>query len=123
MSARVSVWDTLAQESTIFQGLSVEDNLRVPLEASKVAGPSANERIDAILEQFELSHLRSSLGRMLSGGERRRVEMARALLLEPKVMLLDEPFAGVDPIATEGIRGSCPTLSVKALVYLSRTTM
>ena len=108
----------LAQESTIFQGLSVEDNLRVPLEASKVASSSANERIDVILERFELAHLRSSLGRMLSGGERRRVEMARALLLEPKVMLLDEPFAGVDPIATEGIRGFVSNLKRQGLGVL-----
>ena len=108
----------LAQESTIFQGLSVEDNLRVPLEASKVAPSSANERIEVILERFELAHLRSSLGRMLSGGERRRVEMARALLLEPKVMLLDEPFAGVDPIATEGIRGFVSNLKRQGLGVL-----
>lgn len=108
----------LAQESTIFQGLSVVDNLRVPLEALRLDEKSLGQKIEAILKRFELEHLRGSLGKMLSGGERRRVEMARALLLEPRIMLLDEPFAGVDPIATEGIRGFVTDLKSQGLGVL-----
>ena len=108
----------LAQESTIFQGLSVVDNLRVPLEAINLDKAEFTTRIKQTLSHFELEHIRESLGRTLSGGERRRVEMARALLLRPRVMLLDEPFAGVDPIATEGIRRFVTGLKAQGLGVL-----
>ena len=108
----------LAQESTIFQGLSVVDNLRVPLEAINLDKAEFTARIKQTLSHFELEHIQESLGRTLSGGERRRVEMARALLLKPRVMLLDEPFAGVDPIATEGIRRFVTGLKAQGLGVL-----
>jgi lipopolysaccharide export system ATP-binding protein len=108
----------LAQESTIFQGLSVVDNLRVPLEAVNLDKAEFTTRIKQTLSHFELEHIQESLGRTLSGGERRRVEMARALLLKPRVMLLDEPFAGVDPIATEGIRRFVTGLKAQGLGVL-----
>ena len=108
----------LAQESTIFQGLSVVDNLRVPLEAINLDKAEFTTRIKQTLSHFELEHIQESLGRTLSGGERRRVEMARALLLKPRVMLLDEPFAGVDPIATEGIRRFVTGLKAQGLGVL-----
>jgi lipopolysaccharide export system ATP-binding protein len=95
----------LPQESSIFKDLSVEDNLLMAAEAMKIDKKVAEERIENLLSLFNIQPIRSRLGIQLSGGERRRVEIARALVAEPKFLLLDEPFAGVDPIAVEDIQG------------------
>ena len=93
----------LAQEASVFQHLTVEDNLRAVLQFQRLARPAAEERIERLLDEFGLDRVRRSKGYVLSGGERRRTEIARALATEPRVLLLDEPFAGVDPIAVEDI--------------------
>ena len=95
----------LPQESSIFKDLSVEDNLAIAAEAMKIDKKLAKERIENLLNLFNIEPIRKRLGIQLSGGERRRVEIARALVAEPKFLLLDEPFAGVDPIAVEDIQG------------------
>ncbi len=94
----------LAQEASVFRRLSVEDNLNAVLEMSKIPKSDRKERVETLLEEFGLQHIRKSLGITLSGGERRRTEIARSLALKPKFILLDEPFAGVDPIAVEDIQ-------------------
>lgn len=94
----------LAQEASVFRKLSVEDNLRAVLEFTKLSKKEQDKRVDSLLEEFGLSELRKSKGITLSGGERRRTEIARALAVDPKFILLDEPFAGVDPIAVEDIQ-------------------
>ena len=93
----------LAQEASIFQHLSVEDNLRAVLQFQRLPKAVADERIERLIDEFGLAKVRRSKGYVLSGGERRRTEIARALATEPRVLLLDEPFAGVDPIAVEDI--------------------
>jgi lipopolysaccharide export system ATP-binding protein len=95
----------LPQEPTVFRGLSVEQNFLAILESQKVPARDGRTRCDEIMKRFNLEHVRHTLGSQLSGGERRRVEMARALIPSPQVMLLDEPFAGVDPITVSEIRG------------------
>jgi len=95
----------LPQESSIFKDLSVEDNLFMAAEAMKIDRKVAEERIENLLNLFNIEPIRKRFGIQLSGGERRRVEIARALVAEPKFLLLDEPFAGVDPIAVEDIQG------------------
>jgi len=95
----------LPQESSIFKDLSVENNLQMAAEAMKIDSKVAKERIENLLSLFNIEPIRHRLGIQLSGGERRRVEIARALVAEPKFLLLDEPFAGVDPIAVEDIQG------------------
>lgn len=95
----------LPQESTVFRGLSVADNLAVVYESMGLEKKAIARSVDAILARYNLCHVAKTHGRDLSGGERRRLEMARALARGPKVLLLDEPFAGVDPIATAEIRG------------------
>ena len=95
----------LPQESSIFKDLSVEENLFMAAEAMKLNEDVARQRIDNLLTLFNIEPIRKRLGIQLSGGERRRVEIARALVAEPKFLLLDEPFAGVDPIAVEDIQG------------------
>ncbi len=95
----------LPQEASIFKDLSVEDNLWMAAEAMKIEENVAEERIENLLNLFNIEPIRKRLGIQLSGGERRRVEIARALVAEPKFLLLDEPFAGVDPIAVEDIQG------------------
>ncbi|HIP50762.1 MAG TPA: LPS export ABC transporter ATP-binding protein [Campylobacterales bacterium] len=95
----------LPQEASIFKDLSVEDNLWMAAEAMKIDAKVAEKRIDNLLNLFNIEPIRKRLGIQLSGGERRRVEIARALVAEPKFLLLDEPFAGVDPIAVEDIQG------------------
>jgi len=95
----------LPQESSIFKDLSVENNLLMAAEAMKIKDSVAKERIENLLHLFNIEPIRNRLGIQLSGGERRRVEIARALVAEPKFLLLDEPFAGVDPIAVEDIQG------------------
>jgi lipopolysaccharide export system ATP-binding protein len=94
----------LAQEASVFRKLSVEDNITAVLEMSKIPLQEQKERKEILLEEFGLQHIRKSLGIQLSGGERRRTEIARSLALKPNFILLDEPFAGVDPIAVEDIQ-------------------
>jgi len=94
----------LAQEASVFRKLSVEDNIRAVLEMSDLSRSEQHNRVEALMEEFGLQKIRKSLGIQLSGGERRRTEIARALALSPHFILLDEPFAGVDPIAVEDIQ-------------------
>jgi lipopolysaccharide export system ATP-binding protein len=94
----------LAQEASVFRKLSVEDNIMAILEMTSMSKKERKEKVDALLEEFSLTHVRKNLGMVLSGGERRRTEIARALAVDPKFVLLDEPFAGVDPIAVEEIQ-------------------
>ncbi|MBC7485919.1 MAG: LPS export ABC transporter ATP-binding protein [Cytophagaceae bacterium] len=94
----------LAQEASVFRQLSVEDNIASILEMTNMSKQQQKEKVDELLEEFSLTHVRKNLGRVLSGGERRRTEIARALAVDPKFVLLDEPFAGVDPIAVEEIQ-------------------
>ena len=94
----------LAQEASVFRKLSVEDNILSVLQLSKLSKKQQKEKMEALLEEFGLTHLRKSRGDLLSGGERRRTEIARALATDPKFVLLDEPFAGVDPVAVEDIQ-------------------
>jgi len=94
----------LAQEPSVFRNLSVEDNIKAVLEMSGLSKADQAERLETLLNEFGLKKIRKSKGIQLSGGERRRTEIARALSLKPKFILLDEPFAGVDPIAVEDIQ-------------------
>lgn len=94
----------LAQEASVFRKLSVEDNIMGVLEMTKLSKKERRLRCDALIEEFGLEHVRKNRGDLLSGGERRRTEIARALAVDPKFILLDEPFAGVDPIAVEDIQ-------------------
>ncbi|MFM1773226.1 MAG: export transporter ATP-binding protein [Bacteroidota bacterium] len=94
----------LPQEASIFRSLSVEDNIKAVLELTGLSKNEQSEKLDALLEEFGLTERRKYIGHHLSGGERRRTEIARALATDPKFILLDEPFAGVDPIAVEDIQ-------------------
>jgi lipopolysaccharide export system ATP-binding protein len=94
----------LAQEASVFRTLSVEENIQAVLEMTDLSKAAQKEKVESLLEEFSLTHVRKSLGQVLSGGERRRTEIARALAVDPKFILLDEPFAGVDPIAVEEIQ-------------------
>jgi len=94
----------LAQEASVFRKLSIEDNLRAVLEMTKYSKEHQRDKVETLIEEFGLQHIRKSKGIQLSGGERRRTEIARALAIDPKFILLDEPFAGVDPIAVEDIQ-------------------
>lgn len=94
----------LPQEASVFRKLSVEDNIMGILEFMNMTKAERKEKTEKLLEDFHITHIRKSLGYMLSGGERRRCEIARALASDPKFVLLDEPFAGVDPIAVEDIQ-------------------
>lgn len=94
----------LPQEASIFRTLSVEDNIRAVLEMTKLSKADQTAKLEELLEEFGLNRVRKSLGNVLSGGERRRCEIARALAVNPKFVLLDEPFAGIDPIAVEDIQ-------------------
>ena len=94
----------LAQEASVFRKLSVENNLKAVLEMSGFSKSEQKERLESLIKEFGLTKIRKSLGIQLSGGERRRTEIARALALKPNFILLDEPFAGVDPIAVEDIQ-------------------
>ena len=108
----------LAQEPSIFAKLSVEDNLRIVLENILPSRDEQTELIDKLLLQFNIDHLRNNLGGSLSGGERRRVEICRTLSLKPDFILLDEPFAGVDPIAVEDIQQIVTSLKEKNIGVL-----
>ncbi len=108
----------LAQEASVFRRLSVEDNIKAILEMSKMSKHDQNERVEALLDEFGLQRIRKSKGIQLSGGERRRTEIARALAIDPKFILLDEPFAGVDPIAVEDIQEIVSKLKKKNIGIL-----
>ena len=95
----------LPQEVSVFRKLSVEDNIMAILEMTPLTSAQRSEKLETLLEEFGLVHIRKNLGNRLSGGEKRRTEIARALATDPKFILLDEPFAGVDPIAVEDIQG------------------
>jgi len=94
----------LPQEASVFRKLSIEDNLRAVLEMTKLSKAEQTEKLESLIAEFNLNHVRKNLGDQLSGGERRRTEIARCLATDPKFILLDEPFAGVDPIAVEDIQ-------------------
>lgn len=108
----------LPQEASVFRKLSIEDNIRAVLEMTKLTKKEQSMRVERLLEEFSLQKIRKSLGIQLSGGERRRTEIARALATEPKFMLLDEPFAGVDPIAVQEIKNIITTLKDKKIGVL-----
>jgi lipopolysaccharide export system ATP-binding protein len=108
----------LAQEASVFRKLSVEDNIRGVLEMTKLSREVQAARLEELLEEFGLAHIRTTRGDLLSGGERRRTEIARALATKPKFILLDEPFAGVDPIAVEDIQGIVAGLKKKNIGIL-----
>ena len=103
----------LAQEASVFRRLSVEDNIRAVLEMTDFSKEYQTERVESLIEEFRLQKVRKSLGIQLSGGERRRTEIARAVAINPAFILLDEPFAGVDPIAVEDIQSIVATLKHK----------
>ena len=94
----------LAQEASVFRKLTVEQNIKSVLELTKLSKKEQHDKTEALLEEFGLNHIRKNRGDLLSGGERRRTEIARALATDPKFVLLDEPFAGVDPVAVEHIQ-------------------
>ena len=103
----------LAQEASVFRHLSVEDNIRSVLEMTNYTKEYQRHRTEALIEEFRLQKVRKSYGNQLSGGERRRTEIARAIAINPSFVLLDEPFAGVDPIAVEDIQSIVATLKNK----------
>jgi len=94
----------LAQEASVFRKLSVEDNILSVLQMTNLSKPEQKDKMESLLKEFGLDHIRKNRGDLLSGGERRRTEIARALATDPKFVLLDEPFAGVDPVAVEDIQ-------------------
>jgi len=94
----------LPQEASVFRKLSIEDNIMAILEMTKLSKQAQKDKLEELIEEFSLGHVRKNRGDLLSGGERRRCEIARALAVDPKFILLDEPFAGVDPIAVEDIQ-------------------
>lgn len=108
----------LPQEASVFRKLSIEDNLRAVLEMTKLTKKEQEAKVENLLDEFSLHHVRKNLGDQLSGGERRRTEIARALATDPKFILLDEPFAGVDPIAVEDIQSVVRTLKDKNIGIL-----
>lgn len=108
----------LAQEASVFRSLSVEDNIAAVLEFTKLSKLEQKERLESLIVEFGLTQVRRSKGIQLSGGERRRTEIARALAVDPKFILLDEPFAGVDPIAVEDIQNIVSHLRQKQIGIL-----
>jgi len=108
----------LAQEASVFRKLSVEENIMAVLEMTNKTKAERKEKVEYLLEEFSLTHVRKNLGMVLSGGERRRTEIARALAVDPKFVLLDEPFAGVDPIAVEEIQSIVAKLKNKNIGIL-----
>lgn len=108
----------LPQEASVFRHLSIEDNIKAVLEMTNLSKGEQKDKCESLLEEFGLMHVRKSLGNVLSGGERRRTEIARALAVDPKFILLDEPFAGVDPIAVEDIQAIVSKLKYKNIGIL-----
>ncbi len=108
----------LPQEPSVFRKLSVEDNIMAVLEMTKLTKGEREHKLEALLDEFHLHHVRKSNGDVLSGGERRRTEIARALSVDPKFILLDEPFAGIDPIAVEDIQNIVARLKFKNIGIL-----
>lgn len=108
----------LPQEQSVFRRLTVEDNIRAVLEMTRLSRAEQNRRLDELLDEFSLQHVRKNMGGLLSGGEKRRTEIARCLAVSPKFILLDEPFAGVDPIAVEDIQGIVASLKKKNIGIL-----
>ena len=94
----------LAQEASVFRKLSIEDNILSVLQMTKLSKKEQQDKMESLIEEFGLGHIRKNRGDLLSGGERRRTEIARALATDPSFILLDEPFAGVDPVAVEDIQ-------------------
>lgn len=108
----------LPQEASVFRKLTVEDNISAVLEMTKLNRQQQKEKLETLLSEFHLEHVRKSNGDVLSGGERRRTEIARALAVDPKFILLDEPFAGIDPIAVEDIQSIVTRLKYKNIGIL-----
>ncbi|MBK6276520.1 MAG: LPS export ABC transporter ATP-binding protein [Saprospirales bacterium] len=108
----------LPQENSVFRTLSVEDNIRAILEFTDLKRSQQKEKLEVLLDEFGLTHVRKTKGKLLSGGERRRTEIARALASDPKFILLDEPFAGIDPIAVEDIQQIVEKLKFKNIGIL-----
>ncbi|HVF97484.1 MAG TPA: LPS export ABC transporter ATP-binding protein [Flavisolibacter sp.] len=108
----------LPQEASVFRKLSVEDNISAVLEMTRLSRKEQKEKLETLLDEFRLHHVRKSPGDVLSGGERRRTEIARALAVDPKFILLDEPFAGIDPIAVEDIQAIVAKLKHKNIGIL-----
>ena len=108
----------LPQEASVFRELSVEENIQAILEMTKLSKKEQEEKLESLISEFGLGKVRKNLGKVLSGGERRRTEIARALAADPKFILLDEPFAGVDPIAVEDIQQIVAKLKQKNIGIL-----
>ena len=108
----------LPQEPSIFRNLTVKDNLRSSLETKILSKPEIEKRIDELMEEFKISSLANRKGRELSGGQRRRVEIARSIALNPKFIMLDEPFAGIDPLAIDDLKELIQKLTKKGLGIL-----
>ena len=108
----------LAQEASVFRKLSVEDNIMSVLQMTKLSKKEQEQKMESLIEEFGLNHIRKNRGDLLSGGERRRTEIARALATNPSFILLDEPFAGVDPVAVEDIQRIVAKLTQKNIGIL-----
>ncbi|MEL6811857.1 MAG: LPS export ABC transporter ATP-binding protein [Bacteroidota bacterium] len=108
----------LAQEASVFRKLSIEDNILSVLQLTKLSKKEQEMKMESLIEEFGLGHIRKNRGDLLSGGERRRTEIARALATDPNFILLDEPFAGVDPVAVEDIQGIVARLKNKNIGIL-----
>ena len=108
----------LAQEASVFTKLSVEDNLKLVLQMTGMNPSEQAEKLESLLTEFSIQHIRKSIAMLLSGGERRRTEIARSLVMEPDFILLDEPFAGIDPIAVEEIQKIIQGLKVRGIGVL-----
>lgn len=108
----------LPQEASVFRNLTVEDNIKAVLELTKMSKAEQNQKLEELINEFSLNKVRKNMGNLLSGGERRRTEIARALAVSPNFILLDEPFAGVDPIAVEDIQEIIKKLTEKNIGVL-----
>lgn len=108
----------LPQEASVFRKLSVEDNIMAVLEMTGLTGEERHQKLESLISEFRLEHVRKSHGDVVSGGERRRTEIARALAVDPRFILLDEPFAGIDPIAVEDIQSIVARLKYKNIGIL-----
>ena len=108
----------LAQDASVFTKLSVEDNIKLVLEMTELSVEEQAEKLEKLIDEFSIGHIRNNKGYALSGGERRRLEIARSLVTDPSFILLDEPFAGIDPIAVEDIQGIINTLKSKNIGVL-----